>query len=59
MRHGRGATRSGPAPDERNIGVYGTGGDLLDTLNVVQILGGMGNTHRGYVGYEGNDFQKN
>jgi hypothetical protein len=59
MRHGRGAARSGPAPDERNISVYGTRGDLLGTLSVNQILGGMGNSHRGYVGYEGEDFQKN
>jgi hypothetical protein len=59
MRHGRGAARSGPATDGRNIGVYVTRDDLLGTLSVMQILGGMGNSHRGYVGYEGKDFQKN
>jgi hypothetical protein len=37
----------------------GQRGDLLGTLDVVQILGGVGNTHRGYVKHERENLQEN
>ena len=36
-------------PDGSNIGVHGARGDLLGTLDGVQIPGGTGNTNRRYV----------
>jgi hypothetical protein len=44
--------RNRTAPDGRNIGVHGARGDLLGTLDGVQIPGGMGNTNRRYVKHE-------